>query len=171
MEWCRACISYFCQDGIESYTFAIITAPASKSMSWLHDRQPVILSSVDDIMQWLDTSSRTWSPELAKLLSSWQVTQGLLQWCVYCYIPALAAPILTLILWLSISYQVPQEVGKVGTESPKFVEPIEFRKDGIRAMFAKQHSKDPTRKRKRSLSASGDLVSENTRAQEKLEND
>jgi hypothetical protein len=36
------------------------------------------------------------------------------------------------------SYQVPQEVGKVGTESPAFVEPVETRKDGIQAMFSKQ---------------------------------
>lgn len=37
-----------------------------------------------------------------------------------------------------ISYQVPKEVGKVGTESPTFVEPISERRDGIQAMFAKQ---------------------------------
>ena len=36
------------------------------------------------------------------------------------------------------SYQVPKEVGKVGAESPTFVEPIAERKDGIQAMFAKQ---------------------------------
>lgn len=36
------------------------------------------------------------------------------------------------------SYQVPKEVGKVGTESPTFIEPIAERKDGIQAMFARQ---------------------------------
>lgn len=36
------------------------------------------------------------------------------------------------------SYQVPKEVGKVGTESPTFIQPIAQRKDGIQAMFAKQ---------------------------------
>ena len=41
------------------------------------------------------------------------------------------------------SYQVPKEVGKVGVESPTFVEPITQRKDGIQAMFAKQKSSQP----------------------------
>ena len=36
------------------------------------------------------------------------------------------------------SYQVPKEVGKVGTESPTFIQPVAGRKDGIQAMFAKQ---------------------------------
>lgn len=38
------------------------------------------------------------------------------------------------------SYQVPKEVGKVGTESAAFIEPVAGRKDGIKAMFAKQTS-------------------------------
>ena len=33
---------------------------------------------------------------------------------------------------------VPPEVGKVGLDSPSFVQPIEERKDGIKALFAKQ---------------------------------
>lgn len=36
------------------------------------------------------------------------------------------------------SYAVPTEVGKVGTESESFLEPVETRKDGIEAMFSKQ---------------------------------
>ena len=53
---------------------------------------------------------------------------------------------------LHFSYQVPKEIGKVGTESPKFIEPIADRKDGIMAMFAKQRSKqvESSAKRKRS---------------------
>lgn len=39
------------------------------------------------------------------------------------------------------SYQVPKEVGKIGAESPSFIQPIAERKDGIEAMFAKQASK------------------------------
>ena len=39
---------------------------------------------------------------------------------------------------LSVSYQVPKEVGKVGVESATFIQPITERKDGIQAMFAKQ---------------------------------
>lgn len=38
----------------------------------------------------------------------------------------------------AFSYQVPKEVGKVGTESPTFIQPVAERKDGIQAMFAKQ---------------------------------
>jgi hypothetical protein len=33
---------------------------------------------------------------------------------------------------------VPKEVGKVGKESPSFIQPVQERKDGIKAMFAKQ---------------------------------
>jgi hypothetical protein len=36
------------------------------------------------------------------------------------------------------SYAVPTEVGKVGTESPTFIEPVQKRKDGIEAMFSRQ---------------------------------
>lgn len=36
------------------------------------------------------------------------------------------------------SYAVPTEVGKVGTESPTFIEPVQKRKDGIEAMFMRQ---------------------------------
>ena len=35
-------------------------------------------------------------------------------------------------------YQVPQEVGKVGNDSPTFVQPIAARADGIQALFARQ---------------------------------
>ena len=43
------------------------------------------------------------------------------------------------------SYAVPTEVGKVGTESPSFIEPITSRKDGIQAMFSKQRQNSPTK--------------------------
>jgi hypothetical protein len=33
---------------------------------------------------------------------------------------------------------VPTEVGKVGAESPTFIEPVQKRKDGIEAMFSRQ---------------------------------
>lgn len=55
------------------------------------------------------------------------------------------------------SYQVPKEVGKVGTESPTYIQPIAGRKDGIQAMFAKQAASTSSQqsngaKRKRSAS-------------------
>jgi hypothetical protein len=54
---------------------------------------------------------------------------------------------------LYVSYQVPKEVGKVGVESRAFIEPVATRKDGIKAMFEKQRSKqEGGMKRKRSAS-------------------
>ena len=53
------------------------------------------------------------------------------------------------------SYPVTPDVGKVGNESPTFIEPISERKDGIEAMFAGQgpkKSKTSLVKRKRSAS-------------------
>ncbi|KAG8215286.1 hypothetical protein J3R82DRAFT_8845 [Butyriboletus roseoflavus] len=112
-----------------TYTFAVVTTHASKALSWLHDRQPVILSTTDEINHWLDTSSQTWSSDLTRLLHPWEDTTAPLQ-----------------------CYQVPREIGKVGTESATFIEPIANRKDGIMAMFAKQRSKqvESSAKRKRS---------------------
>ncbi|KAH7882128.1 hypothetical protein F5I97DRAFT_421966 [Phlebopus sp. FC_14] len=101
-----------------TYTFVVVTTDASKSMSWLHDRQPVILSSTEDIQRWLDTSSKTWSSDLARLLHPWEDTKSPIQ-----------------------CYQVPKEIGKVGSESATFIEPVAERKDGIQAMFARQRSK------------------------------
>jgi hypothetical protein len=55
---------------------------------------------------------------------------------------------------------VQKEVGKVGTESPTFIEPIANRKDGIQAMFSRQKraqsssAKNTPQKRKRSASPS-----------------
>ncbi|KAI6022861.1 hypothetical protein BKA83DRAFT_100579 [Pisolithus microcarpus] len=120
------------KDGSEpTYTFAIVTTDASKGLSWLHDRQPVILSSVEDVVRWLDTSSQTWSTELASLLHPWEDVKAPLE-----------------------CYQVPKEVGKVGAESPTFIQPLSTRKDGIQAMFAKQRTKQvATAKRKRESSS------------------
>ena len=54
------------------------------------------------------------------------------------------------------SYPVSPDVGKVGNESPTFIESISERKDGIMAMFASQGSEKPKSsspiKRKRSVS-------------------
>ncbi|KAG9311008.1 hypothetical protein JVU11DRAFT_8904 [Chiua virens] len=112
-----------------TYTFSIVTTDASKALSWLHDRQPVIFSTISEVKQWLETSSQLWSTDLARLLRPWEDTTAPLQ-----------------------CYQVPKEVGKVGTESPRFIEPVANRKDGIMAMFAKQRSKqvESSTKRKRS---------------------
>ena len=48
------------------------------------------------------------------------------------------------------------DVGKVGNESPTFIEPITQRKDGIEAMFASQGSQrpgsSPAKRKRRSTS-------------------
>ena len=52
---------------------------------------------------------------------------------------------------MKFSYRVPKEVGKVGTESKTFIEPVSQRRDGIQAMFSRMNQNSPG-KRKRSLS-------------------
>ncbi|THU97899.1 DUF159-domain-containing protein [Dendrothele bispora CBS 962.96] len=100
------------------WSFTIVTTAASKDFSWLHDRQPVILSTKETLEKWLDTSSQTWSPDLSKFVSQpYHNTEAPLE-----------------------CYQVPKEVGKVGTESSTFIQPISARKDGIQAMFSKQRA-------------------------------
>ncbi|KAJ3856068.1 hypothetical protein EV368DRAFT_61966 [Lentinula lateritia] len=88
---------------------------ASNEFAWLHDRQPVILSTQEDIDQWLDTSSQRWSEDLAQMVSRAYTKDSPLE-----------------------CYQVPKEVGKIGMESSSFILPISVRKDGIEAMFSKQ---------------------------------
>ncbi|CAL1698021.1 unnamed protein product [Somion occarium] len=97
------------------WTFTVVTTDANKELNWLHDRQPVILPNREAVLTWLDTSPQKWTPELTKLVQPHRDED---------------APL--------ICYPVPKEVGKVGTESPTFIEPIAERKDGIQAMFAKQ---------------------------------
>ncbi|KAJ7799782.1 hypothetical protein B0H14DRAFT_2616802 [Mycena olivaceomarginata] len=72
---------------------------------------------------WLDTSSLKWSSDLVPLLAP-----------TTCALDC---------------YQVPKEVGKVGTESSTFIEPVENRKDGIQALFNKQKQRRRHRPRRR----------------------
>ncbi|KAJ4500645.1 hypothetical protein C8R41DRAFT_787251 [Lentinula lateritia] len=103
------------------WSFSIVTTAASNEFAWLHDRQPVILSTQKDIDQWLDTSSQRWSEDLAQMLSRAYTKDSPLE-----------------------CYQVPKEVGKIGMESSSFILPISVRKDGIEAMFSKQKQAQAT---------------------------
>jgi len=94
-----------------TYTFTIITTSSNAQLSFLHDRMPVILDAEKDVEDWLDPKV-PWSAALGKLLTPYGGTLS--------------------------CYQVPQEVGKVGTQDPSFVQPVKERKDGIVAMFKKQ---------------------------------
>jgi len=105
-------------NGQSLWTFTIVTTDACPSFNWLHDRQPVILSTQEALETWLDPSTQSWTPALTKLVQPYSDQDHLLE-----------------------CYQVPKEVGKVGTESPSFIEPVKDRKDGIQAMFQRQAAK------------------------------
>jgi len=122
--------------GKSLWTFTIVTTEANKEFSWLHERQPVFLTSKEALDRWLDTSSQTWTPELTKMVQPYNDETTQLEWSVF---PVF---ILNVFSYILISYQVPKEVGKVGTESPSFIEPVANRKDGIQAMFSKQKQRD-----------------------------
>jgi hypothetical protein len=119
------------------WTFTIVTTSANKEFSWLHDRQPVILSTPEALNRWLDTSSRKWSDDLVPLVAP---TTCALEWYEFHTSPGHPYNLL-------YSYQVPKEVGKVGTESSTFIEPVANRKDGIQAMFTKQKEAQTTPKK------------------------
>ena len=67
------------------WSFSIVTTPASEDFEWLHDRQPVILTSEDDIADWLNPDTDKWTKELSQLVQpskthptlQWQVTKPL----------------------------------------------------------------------------------------------
>jgi putative SOS response-associated peptidase YedK len=65
------------------WTFTIVTTAANKDFEWLHERQPVILSSRTAIDSWLDTSAQTWTNELTKLVQPYHDPASPLEWCVY----------------------------------------------------------------------------------------
>ncbi|TDL26787.1 DUF159-domain-containing protein [Rickenella mellea] len=97
------------------WSFTIVTTDACKEFEWLHDRQPVILTNDADLKTWLDTSSEAWSSALTQIVKPYHDDKRPLD-----------------------CYQVPKEVGKVGTESASFIQPVALRKDGIQALFSKQ---------------------------------
>jgi len=64
------------------WTFTIVTTAANKEFEWLHDRQPVVLSSQEAIETWLDTSSQSWTKNLNQLLGPYNDPQSPLEWWV-----------------------------------------------------------------------------------------
>lgn len=73
-----------CEGSMEPlWTFTIVTTSACKEFEWLHDRQPVILSTREALNTWLDTSSQTWTATLAKLVQPYDCdSSGPLDWCM-----------------------------------------------------------------------------------------
>lgn len=51
---------------------------------------------------------------------------------------------------------MPPEVGKIGTNSPTFIQPVSERTDGIKSFFSKQQSSSPAKSKL--LSAKADLM-------------
>nr|KAJ3422566.1 hypothetical protein HK105_007492 [Polyrhizophydium stewartii] len=54
-------------DGVQDGEFVIVTCPAGKRLSWLHDRMPALLTTEEARSKWLDPAAR-WSDALAALL-------------------------------------------------------------------------------------------------------
>ncbi|KAL4911480.1 hypothetical protein BDW74DRAFT_8636 [Aspergillus multicolor] len=106
------CVTY---EGSEEklYTFTVITTSARPSLSWLHDRMPVILEPNTDAWNaWLDPKRTTWSKELQAALKHYE---GELD-----------------------CYQVSKEMNKVGNNSPDFIVPVDSKenKSNIANFFA-----------------------------------
>lgn len=116
-------------DGAWTYTFTIVTTDANDASLWIHDRQPVMLTQ-DQVIVWLDRSIQEWTKDLQEMLAPYSGPE--LVWWISSPCCRSSRPQVT------HSYAVPAEIGKVGTESEYFLEPVESRKDGIEAMFSKQ---------------------------------
>ncbi|WVW85099.1 hypothetical protein I302_107136 [Kwoniella bestiolae CBS 10118] len=98
-------------------TYTILTTEPSKDIRWLHDRMPVILTEWDDVRDWLDLGEvRGWREGKDGTGGVLRSHAGL------------------------ESYPVPTEVGKIGNNSPTFIQPVSERKDGIKSFFSKQQS-------------------------------
>lgn len=115
------------------YTFTIVTTASNEQLGFLHDRMPVILPTAQAISTWLGLDAKprpesqvkkgedvddSWTLEVAKLLRPLKSELD--------------------------CYKVPKEVGKVGNSDPSFILPVEERKDGLKAFFAKQQQPKPT---------------------------
>ncbi|WWC96412.1 hypothetical protein V866_003280 [Kwoniella sp. B9012] len=98
-------------------TYTILTTEPSRDIRWLHDRMPVILTEWNDIVNWLDLGEvKGWKEGKGGTGDLLKSKEGL------------------------ESYPVPNEVGKIGNNSPTFIQPVSERKDGIKSFFSKQQS-------------------------------
>lgn len=64
------------------WTFTIVTTDANSDFNWLHDRQPVILSTHEALTTWLDTTSQSWNSKLSEIVKPYHDTCSPLEWCV-----------------------------------------------------------------------------------------
>ncbi|KIO23511.1 hypothetical protein M407DRAFT_109510 [Tulasnella calospora MUT 4182] len=127
-----------------TYSFTIITTSSNSQLSFIHDRMPVFLEDEASVQTWLDPKTG-WGKELAQMLKPYDHEVS--------------------------AYQVPKEIGKVGTNDPSFVQPVAERKDGIAAMFKKQqetgaHLKSPSSSQPKSQNLSSSLKQEEEEEEE-----
>ncbi|WWD18830.1 hypothetical protein CI109_103285 [Kwoniella shandongensis] len=96
-------------------TFTILTTEPAKDLRWLHDRMPCILTTGEEISRWLDLGEvKGWEEGKGGTGDLLKGKEGL------------------------DSYPVPPEVGKIGTNSPTYIQPVSERADGIKSFFSKQ---------------------------------
>ncbi|KAL3476190.1 DUF159-domain-containing protein [Aspergillus californicus] len=112
------------------HTFTVITTSAKQSLSFLHDRMPVIIEPGSEAWKiWLDPTRTSWSKELQGVLKPYE---GDLE-----------------------CYQVPKEVGKVGNDSPSFIVPVDSKenKSNIANFFA--NAKEKTDSKREDIAGTG----------------
>lgn len=90
-------------------TFTIVTTNVCDELSFLHDRQPLILESTQAIALWLNPTV-----PLKEVRKAIKTFQGPFEF-----------------------YKVPKEVGKVCNDDSAFIMPVEQREDGLTAAFSK----------------------------------
>ncbi|KAK1925910.1 hypothetical protein DB88DRAFT_485565 [Papiliotrema laurentii] len=96
-------------------TFTILTTTPAKDIEWLHDRMPCILRTEEEVKRWLDLGEvMGWKEGRGGTGELLKGTRGL------------------------DCYPVNPEVGKIGTNSPTYIQPVSERSDGIKSFFQKQ---------------------------------
>ena len=128
-------------------TFTILTTDPAKDIRWLHDRMPCILSGWEDVSRWLDLGEvKGWEDGKGGTGDLLRGTAGLDWWGC------------SLLLLVHVpdepfhkSFPVPPEVGKIGKNSPTFIQPVSERSDGIKSFFQKQQP-SPAKKADKSSS-------------------
>jgi hypothetical protein len=114
-------------------TFTILTTTPSKDIEWLHDRMPCILDKWEDVERWLDLGEmKGWEEGKGGTGDLLRGFPGL-DWYVYPMMRGWSYGVV-----LTRSFPVPPEVGKIGKDSPTFIQPVSERSDGIKSFFNKQ---------------------------------
>ena len=123
-------------------TFTILTTTPSKDIEWLHDRMPCILDTWEDVERWLDLGEmKGWEEGKGGTGELLKGHPGLDCWvsCPPRYFGGEGMETSVICqLTRPCSFPVPPEVGKIGKDSPTFIQPVSERSDGIKSFFQKQ---------------------------------